>query len=69
MTSRRSNKRTDFKNKKNKEHIEFLGESMLNGILERIFNNKEGVHVKITRYPGASSTDIVDQIHIKEVTR
>ena len=50
-----------------KSHIEIIGDPMLNGIHERSINNDENIKVKIWKYPGTSSIDILDHIldHIK----
>ena len=48
-------------------HIEIIGDSMLNGIHERGMNKDENIKVKIRKYPGASSIDILD--HIKHSLR
>ena len=45
-----------------KSHIEIIGDSMLNGIHERGMNKDENIKVKIRKYPGASSIDILDHI-------
>ena len=50
-----------------KSHIEIIGDSMLNGIHERVMNNDGNIKVKIRKYPGASSIDILD--HIKPSLR
>ena len=52
---------------KKKSHIEIIGDSMLNGIHERGMNKDENIKVKIRKYPGASSIDILD--HIKPSLR
>ena len=46
----------------NKSHIEIIGDSMLNGIHKRGMNKDENIKVKIQKYPGASSIDILDHI-------
>ena len=35
---------------------------MLNGIQEKGLNENTGINIKIRKYPGASSTDILDPI-------
>ena len=50
-----------------KSHIEIIGDSMLNGIHERGMNKDANIKVKIRKYPGASSIDILD--HIKPSLR
>ena len=50
-----------------KSHTEFIGASMLNGIHEKGMNKDENIKVKIRKYPGASSIDILD--HIKPSLR
>ena len=50
-----------------KSHIEIIGDSMLNGVHERGMNKDENIKVKIRKYPGASSIDILD--HIKPSLR
>ena len=47
---------------KKKSHIEIIGDSMLNGIHERGMNKDQNIKVKIRKYPGASSIDILDHI-------
>ena len=50
-----------------KSHIEIIGDSMLNGIHERGMNKDENIKVKIGKYPGTSSIDVLD--HIKPSLR
>ena len=50
-----------------KSHIEIIGDSILNGIHERGMNKDEKIKVKIRKYPGTSSIDILD--HIKPSLR
>ena len=50
-----------------KSHIEIIGNSVLNGIQERGMNKDENIKVKIRKYPGAPSIDILD--HIKSSLR
>ena len=50
-----------------KSHIEIIGDSLLNDIHERGMNKDENIKVKIRKYPGASSIDILD--HIKPSLR
>ena len=38
---------------------------MLNGIQEKGLNENTGINIKIRKYPGASSTDILDPIKAK----
>ena len=45
-----------------KSHIEIIGNSVLNCIQERGMNKDENIKVKIRKYPGASSIDILDDI-------
>lgn len=51
--------------KKKKEYVELVGDSMVNGLEERGFCKNH--RVKIRKHPGATSTDILD--HIKPVLR
>ena len=51
--------------KKKKEYIEIVGDSMLNGFEERGLCKNH--HVKVKKHPGATSTDIID--HVKPVLR
>ena len=50
-----------------KSHIETIGDSMLNGIHHRGINKDENIKVKIRKYPGAPSVEILD--HIKPSLR
>ena len=50
-----------------KVHIEIVGDSMLNGIQERGLNKDSNVKIKLRKYPGASSMDLLD--HIKPSLR
>ena len=45
-----------------RSHIEIIWDPMLNGIHERGMNKDENIKVKIRKYPGASSIDILDHI-------
>ena len=54
-------------NKRKKIRVEILGDSMLNGIQEKRLNKSADINIKIRKYPGASSTDILD--HIKPSLR
>ena len=47
---------------KKKIHVEILGDSMVNGIQEKGMNKDSNMIIKIRKYPGASSTDILDHI-------
>lgn len=61
-------KKTDIpekEEKSKKEYIEFVGDSMVNGLEERGFCKNH--RVKIRKHPGATSTDILD--HLKPVLR
>ena len=51
-----------YLSQKKKSHIEIIRDSMLNGIHERGMNKDENINVKIRKYPGASSIDILDYI-------
>ena len=53
--------------KRKKIRVEILGDSMLNGIQEKGLNKNADINVKIQKYSGASSTDILD--HIKPSLR
>ena len=53
--------------KRKKIRVEILGDSVLNGIQEKGLNKKSDINIKIRKYPGASSTDILD--HIKPSLR
>ena len=50
-----------------KSHIEIIGGSMLNDIHERGMNKDENIKVKIGKYPGTSSINVLD--HIKPSLR
>ena len=54
-------------NKRKKIRVEILGDSMLNGIQEKRLNKSADINIKIRKYSGASSTDILD--HIKPSLR
>ena len=54
-------------NPEEKSHIEIIGHSMLNGVHERGMNKDENIKVKIRKYPGASTIDVLD--HIKPCLR
>ena len=49
-------------NKRKKIRVEILGDSMLNGVQEKGLNKNADINIKIRKYPGASSTDILDHI-------
>ena len=49
-------------NKRKKIRVEILGGSMLNDIQEKELNENTDVKIKIRKYAGASSTDILDNI-------
>ena len=49
-------------NKRKKIRVEILGDSMLNGVQEKELNKNADINIKIRKYPGASSTDILDHI-------
>ena len=51
-------------NKRKKIRVEILGDSMLNGIQERGLNKNADISIRIRKYPGASSTDILDHIKL-----
>ena len=62
------NKQNNNKKPKIKWYIELIGDSLLNNIEERGLNkDKENALVKVRKYPGATSTDIVD--HLKPTLR
>ena len=52
---------------KKKIRVEILGDSMVNGTQEKGMNKDSNMIIKIRKYPGASSTDILD--HIKPSLR
>ena len=54
-------------NKIKEIRVEILSDSMLNGIQEKGLNKNIDINIKIRKYPGASSTDILD--HIKPSLR
>ena len=54
-------------NKRKKVRVEILCDSMLNGIQEKGLNKNADINIQIRKYPGASSTDILD--HIKPSLR
>ena len=45
-----------------KIRVEILGDSMLNGVQEKGFNKNADINIKIRKYHGASSTEILDHI-------
>ena len=47
--------------------VEILDDFMLDGIQEKGLNKNGDINIKIRKYPGASSTDILD--HIKPSLR
>ena len=49
-------------NKGKKIRVEILGDPMLNGIQEKELNKNADINIKIRKYPGASSTDILNYI-------
>ena len=49
-------------NKGKKIRVEILVDSMLNGVQEKGLNKNADINIKIRKYPGASSTDILDHI-------
>ena len=49
-------------NKRKKVRVEILCDCMLNGIQEKGLNKNADINIKIRKYPGASSTDILDHI-------
>ena len=49
-------------NKRKKVRVEILCDSMLNGIQEKGLNKNADINIKIRKYPGASSNDILDHI-------
>ena len=49
-------------NKRKKIRVEILGDSMLNGVQEKGLNKNADINIKIPKYPGASSTGILDHI-------
>ena len=54
-------------NKRKKIRVEILGDFMLDGIQEKGLNKNGDINIKIRKYPGASSTGILD--HIKPSLR
>ena len=54
-------------NKRKKMRVEILDDFMLDGIQEKGLNKNRDINIKIRKYPGASSTDILD--HIKPSLR
>ena len=52
----------EVKKKRKKIQLEILGDSMLNGVQEKGLNKNADINIKIRKYPGASSTDILDHI-------
>ena len=62
------NKQNNNKKPTIKQYIELIGDSLLNNIKERgLKKDKENILVKVRKYPGATSTDIVD--HLKPTLR
>ena len=49
-------------NKRKKIRVEILGDSMLNGVQEKGLNKNADINIKIRKYLGASSNDILDHI-------
>ena len=49
-------------NKGKKIRVEILGDSMLNDVQEKELNKNTDINIKIRKYPGASSTDMLDHI-------
>ena len=49
-------------NKRKKIRVEILSDSMLNGVQEKGLNKNADINIKIRKYPGASSTNILDHI-------
>ena len=49
-------------NKRKKIPVEILGDSMLNGVQEKGLNKNADINIKIRKYLGASSNDILDHI-------
>ena len=49
-------------NKRKKMRVEILDDFMLDGIQEKGLNKNGDINIKIRKYPGASSTDILDHI-------
>ena len=49
-------------NKRKKVRVRILGDPMLNGIQEKWLNKNANINIKLGKYPGASSTDILDYI-------
>ena len=45
-------------------HIEIIEDCMLNGIHGRGMNKFKNIKLKIRKYPGASSTDILDHFKL-----
>ena len=49
-------------NKKKKVRVRILGDPMVNGIQEKGLNKNANINIKIGKYPGLSSTEILDYI-------
>ena len=49
-------------NKRKKMRVEILSDSMINGVQGKGLNKNADTSIKIRKYPGASSTDILDHI-------
>ena len=49
-------------NKRKKIRVEILGDSMLNGVQEKGLNKNADINIKIRKYHGAPSTEILDHI-------
>ena len=59
------NKTNDEKVKstpKKKIRVEIVGDSLLNGVQEKGMNKDSNMIIKVRKYPGATSTDILDHI-------
>ena len=61
ISKKSNNQITKAKPEKN-SHTQIIGDSMLNGIHEKGKNKDEKNKVKIRKYPGASSSGILDHI-------
>ena len=48
--------------KRKKIRVEILGDSMLHGVQEKRLNKNTDIIIKIRKYPGASTTNVLDHI-------
>ena len=62
MTNNTESRDLKLKTNNRKKIREIFGDSMLNGIQEKGLNKNADINIKIRKYPGASSTDILDHI-------